>query len=65
MNQKKLYHLDIKDDNLLYDKIYIKLIDFGLATISTPTEVIPSVLFNRYITFNNPFSVCLFSSEFK
>ena len=61
MNNLNLYHLDIKDTNLVYDKKNIRIIDFGEAGISTSTEIIPyAILRTPVISYNVPFSRILF-----
>jgi hypothetical protein len=72
MNQKHVYHCDIKDSNILVEtkdsdtKIYTRLIDWGLTTEYIPfkEEPFPSVWRNRPLQFNVPFSVILFTDDF-
>ena len=69
MNQKNVYHCDIKDSNVLVDnsKIPIKtrLIDWGLSIKYKPeSESIPRTFKNRSFQYNVPFSVILFSDYF-
>lgn len=64
MNRLNIYHLDVKADNMLYNKNLVRIIDFGEMGISTPEQIIPDTLFNRMILFNNPFSRILFGSIF-
>ena len=62
MNNKKIYHFDIKSMNILYKNNSVKIIDFGEIGISTSQEIIPNILFNRNIQYNSPFSRILFSN---
>ena len=67
MNQKNIYHCDIKDSNVLVDKNKkTRLIDWGLAVQYTPFKqhTFPSSWRNRPFQFNVPFSVILFSDSF-
>jgi len=70
MNQKNIYHCDIKDSNILVDekdnKLYTRLIDWGLSTEYTPfiNEKFPKTWRNRPLQFNVPFSVILFTDTF-
>lgn len=61
MNNKKIYHFDIKSMNILYKNNSVKIIDFGEIGISTSQEIIPNILFNKNIQYNSPFSRILFS----
>lgn len=62
MNNLKIYHFDIKSSNILYKNGKIKIIDFGEIGFSTNSRVVPSILFNRAIQFNSPFSRILYDS---
>jgi len=67
MNQRQIYHCDIKDSNILVDKNEkTRLIDWGLAAEYTPFKdhTFPSSWRNRPFQFNVPFSVILFSDSF-
>jgi hypothetical protein len=72
MNQKHIYHGDIKDSNILAESTKIsssldtRLIDWGLSTEYVPFKdsPFPSVWRNRPLQFNVPFSVILFSDDF-
>jgi hypothetical protein len=68
MNNKNIYHCDIKDSNVLvYDDENFKtrLIDWGLSTaFKEDGTTIPKQLTNRPFQFNVPFSVVLFNDKF-
>ena len=70
MNEKYIFHNDIKDSNVLVDnsssKIKTRLIDWGLSTEYVPFKEnpFPSSWRNRPLQFNVPFSVIIFSDEF-
>ena len=67
MNQRHVYHCDIKDSNVLIDKNKkTRLIDWGLTTEYLPFKQhpFPSSWRNRPFQFNVPFSVILFSDSF-
>jgi hypothetical protein len=69
MNQRNIYHCDIKDSNVLVDVvetgIHTRLIDWGLSVIHNPnSKKIPGNLYRRPFQFNVPFSTILFNSEF-
>ena len=79
MNNKNVYHNDIKDSNILVDyndvnlnNMYTRLIDWGLSTTYVPfantntntNNKIPSCWRDRPLQYNTPFSVILFSSTF-
>ncbi len=69
MNQKNIYHCDIKDSNVLVDKsdkLYTRLIDWGLSTEYIPfvDQKFPRTWRNRPLQFNVPFSVILFTDTF-
>jgi serine/threonine protein kinase len=69
MNEKGIYHSDIKDTNILVDTtLQPRLIDWGLTT-EYPIKhkqrfAWPLQWNNKSIQFNLPFSVILFSDEF-
>jgi hypothetical protein len=67
MNNRNIYHCDIKDSNILVDKRVIpRLIDWGLSTEYIPNKEypFPSTWRNRPLQFNVPFSVILFTDSF-
>ena len=72
MNDKNVYHCDIKDANVLVDttsknnEIKTRLIDWGLSTQYTPfkNSTFPSTWRNRPLQYNVPFSVILFTDAF-
>ena len=75
MNEKHIYHSDIKDSNVLIDvkpdeqneqNEKLRLIDWGLSTEYTPFEdnPFPKVWRNRPLQFNVPFSNILFTDDF-
>ena len=70
MNNKNIYHCDIKDSNILLeessDTLQARLIDWGLSTDYVPFEnnPFPKTWRNRPFQFNVPFSVVIFSDSF-
>ena len=70
MNNKHVFHNDIKDSNILIQvknkKIYTRLIDWGLATYYLPYKntPLPLVWKDRPFQYNSPFSNIIFSVEF-
>ena len=71
MNERNVYHCDIKDSNILVNKQkenigFTRLIDWGLSTEYMPfvTRIIPDVWINRPLQFNVPFSIILFTDRF-
>jgi serine/threonine protein kinase len=71
MNQKNIYHCDIKDANVLVDtteidKLKTRLIDWGLSCKYIPfkNNTFPSTWRNRPLQYNVPFSVIMFSDTF-
>lgn len=68
MNEKHIYHNDIKDSNILVDttdnKFKIRLIDWGFLTEYVPGDEIPKIWKSRPFAFNEPFSLILFSERF-
>ena len=75
MNDKNIYHCDIKDANILVQtdttaiatsELKTRLIDWGLSTEYVPfrNQIFPSTWRNRPLQYNVPFSVILFSDSF-
>jgi hypothetical protein len=70
MNNKNIYHCDIKDSNILLEEssgdLKARLIDWGLTTEYVPFEnnPFPKTWRNRPFQFNVPFSVVIFSDSF-
>ena len=70
MNEKNIYHCDIKDSNTLVDfnssVLKTRLIDWGLTTEYIPFKdnPFPKSWRNRPLQFNVPFSVIIFSDSF-
>jgi hypothetical protein len=69
MNEKDIYHCDIKDSNVLVDdssNLKTRLIDWGLTTEYVPFKEnpFPKSWRNRPLQFNVPFSVIIFSDSF-
>jgi len=70
MNNRNIYHCDIKDSNVLVDdqdiQLKVRLIDWGLSTEYIPknNSAFPSTWRNRPFQFNVPFSVIIFSDDF-
>ena len=69
MNEKNVYHADIKDSNVLIDdkpEVNARLIDWGLSTQYVPfhNNPFPKTWRNRPFQFNVPFSVIIFSDSF-
>lgn len=70
MNNKNVYHCDIKDANVLVKhnglSLQTRLIDWGLSTEYTPfkNEPFPKTWRNRPLQFNSPFSVIIFTDYF-
>jgi len=69
MNNKNIYHCDIKDSNILVrennDTLKSRLIDWGLSTRYNNGEKIPDVLSDRPFQFNVPFSIIIFNDDFR
>lgn len=68
MNNRNVYHCDIKGSNVLVDdldagKLYTRLIDWGMSVHIT-SEKIPPILQNKSIQYNMPFSAILFTNDF-
>jgi len=74
MNEKNVYHCDIKDSNILVDdtktnendSLSTRLIDWGLSTTYIPykNNPLPEVWRNRSLQYNVPFSIILFTDMF-
>ena len=69
MNEKNVYHADIKDSNVLVDnktELKTRLIDWGLSTQYVPfkNNPFPKTWRNRPFQFNVPFSVIIFTDSF-
>jgi serine/threonine protein kinase len=74
MNERHIYHCDLKDSNILVksvnennkEDIKTRIIDWGLATEYIPhkEEAFPSTLRNKPLQFNLPFSVIIFTDSF-
>jgi len=69
MNERNVYHCDIKDSNILvkddgHAGVKTRLIDWGLSTAYKSGGNIPKPLTNRPFQFNVPFSVVLFNDTF-
>jgi serine/threonine protein kinase len=70
MNNKHVYHCDIKDSNILVNgnegTLKTRLIDWGLSTMYIPykNDPMPRTWVNRPLQYNVPFSVIIFSSAF-
>jgi len=69
MNNHNVFNCDIKSNNILVsyenDKIFTRIIDWGLSTLYYPNKPIPDIIDGRPFQFNMPFSVILFNSLFK
>ena len=65
MNQLGVIHNDLKSENVMIDRTNnSRIIDWGLAGITTPTQVIPVHHFmNNPVTFNRPFSTMVISTD--
>jgi serine/threonine protein kinase len=69
MNQRDVFHCDIKDSNILVKDdgnagVKTRLIDWGLSTTYKNGGNIPKQLTNRPFQFNVPFSVVIFNDTF-
>ena len=65
MNSLGVMHNDLKLENIMIsDDKKMRIIDWGLAGVTTPHQIIPSRYFmNNPVTFNRPFSTMIISSE--
>ena len=63
MNQRGVIHNDLKSENVMIDRNnHSRIIDWGLAGMTTPNQVIPVHYFmNNPVTFNRPFSTMVIS----
>jgi len=73
MNEKNIYHCDVKDANILIleeseseatNNIKARLVDWGLSVIFKERNSIPKLLTNRPFQYNVPFSIILFNDTF-
>jgi len=69
MNEKGIYHCDVKESNILVQEnhgfdVKTRLIDWGLSTDFKERNSIPKPLIKRPFQFNVPFSVILFNDTF-
>jgi serine/threonine protein kinase len=69
MNERGIYHCDVKDSNILVQEnhggdVNTRLIDWGLSTTFKERNSIPKVLIKRPFQFNVPFSIVLFNDTF-
>ena len=63
MNNKNVFHFDIKDTNILVgDTNKLKLIDWGLSDIVT--KELPQHIYNKSVQFNYPFTSILLNTSF-
>jgi len=71
MNEKGVYHCDLKESNILVDVtnpaiMKTRIIDWGLSTkYFKRSKAIPKVLLNRPFQYNVPFSSVLFNQLFQ
>ena len=65
MNRLGVIHNDLKSENVMIDRNNnVRIIDWGLAGITTPQQVIPAHHFmNNPVTFNRPFSTLVISPQ--
>ena len=73
MNKMGIYHCDVKESNILIkksiktksrEKLYARLIDWGLSTKLEKDNKIPKVMTSRPFQYNLPFSSILFNDLF-
>ena len=64
MNNLGLFHNDLKGENILYKDEHSRIIDWGLASIQKGNKI-PSIITDRVIQFNLPYSNILFNNYFK
>jgi len=69
MNNRNLFHCDLKSSNILVieekNVLLTRIIDWGLSTIYNKNDEIPEILVGRPFQYNMPFSIILFNSLFK
>lgn len=74
MNELGVYHLDIKESNILIDRgasangrTLVKLIDWGLSSTydGAPDSKIPDTIVMRSFQYNAPMSIALFTRKFR
>jgi serine/threonine protein kinase len=67
MNKYHVYHADIKEANIVVDvhSKYVRLIDWGLSMYTASGKNIPSVVQDKPMQYNLPFSIILFNDTFK
>jgi len=66
MNKYDVYHADIKEANIVVDTSkYVRLIDWGLSMYTASGKNIPSVVQDKPLQYNLPFSIILFNNTFK
>lgn len=66
MNQQGIMHNDLKSENIMMDnnEKNVRIIDWGLAGITKPHQIIPDRYFlGNPVTFNRPFSTMVISPE--
>ena len=63
MNNLGLFHNDLKGENILYKDGNSRIIDWGLASIQKG-KTIPSIITDRVVQYNLPYSNILFNSYF-
>lgn len=68
MNKMGIYHQDVKESNILIDinndKMYARLIDWGIGTKYDGSNKFPRHSENRPFQYNIPFSCILFNDKF-
>lgn len=70
MNERGVYHLDIKESNILIDASHqreylVRLIDWGLSCTYKKGNEIPKVLMRRSFQYNAPMSIIILHDKFK
>lgn len=65
MNERHVYHADVKEANMVVDlrDKHIRLIDWGLSAYTTGKSI-PSIMQNKPLQYNLPFSMILFNNTF-
>ena len=70
MNRLNLIHMDLKDQNMLYQNNSLKIIDWGLSFVKTTnnfeykSENFNNNLYRRPLQFNLPYSILLLNDDF-